>query len=362
MQRDQRRLPPLPVPERAPARRSSYRSALLVVVLVGVTSGLVGGTAASFNATTTNPGFIATPSLLGPSPSVLTAIAGVPPTVVLAWTAAINFGTTANEYALYRANNAVATATSCPSADTAYTGASGAQIYFGSGLTYTDTPNNQSSTAGFLCYMLFSAFTSGSVPSAPIWVSHPVAAPFNPYTDATHTAPHLPFRILSLTYVNNGVAGTLNSGDIIQITYNQPTNAATPAVGNDPVCTDHTTGIIYLASTVNGGTNKCFNNSVIATLTPPNAGSYTITGGFPLKDPIWGNAAPVTTYSWNNSAGCNVGGTANTVLCITLGLNGAFGETVGSTGWTVTPVAGIVTASDGTAVCTTCTVLTTNQP
>ena len=333
-----------------------------MVVLVGVTSGLVGGTAASFNATTTNPGFVATPSLLGPSPSVMTATAGVAPAINLSWTAAVNFGATANEYALYRANNAVAVATACPSADTAYTGANGAQIYFGAGLAYTDTPSNQSAIAGFLCYMLFSAYTSSSVPSAPVWVSHPVAAPFNPYTDATHTAPHLPFRVLSVTYVNNGVAGTLNGGDLIEITYNQPTNAATPAAGNDPVCTDHNTGIIYLGSNVNGGSNKCFNNSVIATITPPNAGSYTITGGAPLKDPIWGNGAPATTYTWNNNAGCNVGGTANTVLCITAGVNGTFGETVGNTGWTVTPVAGTVKASDGTAVCTTCTVLTTNQP
>jgi len=93
-----------------------------------------------------------------------------------------------------------------------------------------------------------------------------------------------------------------------------------------------------------------------------STGSYTITGSFPFFDPIWGKSAPLTTYAWNNNPGCNVGGTANTVLCITLGLNGAFGETVGNTGWTVTPIAGTVKASDGTAVCTTCTVLTTNQP
>ena len=360
MQRMSRRLPPLPISDAPAARRSSYRSALLVIVLLGVTSGLVGGTAATFNATTTNPGFIATPSLIGPSPSVMTATAGVAPTINLSWTAATNWGTSANEYALYRANNAVATATSCPSADTSYTGANGTQIFFGAGLSYIDTPNNQSSTAGFLCYMLFSAFTSGGVPSAPVWISHPIAAPLNPYTDATHTAPHLPFRMLSLTYVNNGAAGTLNSGDLIQITYNQPTNAPAPA--NTFVCSDHTTGIIYLAATINGGTNKCFNTTLIATITPPNPASYTITGTAPLKDPIWGNGVPATRYAWNNNAGCNLGGTANTVLCINLGFANPFGETVANTGWTVTPVAGTITASDGTAICTTCTVLTTNQP
>jgi len=166
--------------------------------------------------------------------------------------------------------------------------------------------------------------------------------------------------MLSLTYVNGGVAGTLDAGDVIQITYNQPTNAAIPTAGTDDfICTVHASGIIYLAGTINGGTNHCFGTSLIATITP---GSYTITGGAPQKDPIWGNGAPATTYTWNNNAGCNVGGPANTVLCIKVGSNGAFGETVGNTGWTVTPIAGTVTASDGTAICTTCTILTTNQP
>jgi hypothetical protein len=365
MQRTSRRLPPLRLPDAPAARRSrsSHRSALFVIVLLGLTSGLVGGTGAIFNATTTNPGFIATPSLIGPSPSVLTVTAGAARTINISWTAATNFGTSANEYALYRANNAVATATSCPATDTSYTGANGTQIFFGAGLSFVDTPNNVSSTAGFLCYMLFSAFTAGGVPSAPVWISHPIAAPFNPYTDATHTAPHLPFQMLSLTYVNGGVAGTLDAGDVIQITYNQPTNAAIPTAGtNDFICSIHSTGVFFLAGTINGGTNHCFGTTLIATITPPNAGSYTITGGAPQKDPLWGNGAPATTYTWNNNAGCNVGGAANTVLCIKVGSNGVFGETIANTGWTVAPVAGSVTASDGTAICTTCTILTTNQP
>lgn len=361
-QRDPRRLPPLPLPEPRTSRGSSIRSALLVMLVVGVASGLIGGTAAAFNATTTNGGFIATPSLVGPSPSAITATAGTAPAINLSWTAATNFGTTANEYALYRANNAVAVPTGCPSADTSYTGANGTRVYFGAGTSFVDTPSNTSNTAGYLCYMLFSAFTSGSVPSAPVWVSHPVAAPFNPYTDATHPAPHLPFEIASLTYTNGGAAGSLDAGDTITITYNQPTNAAAIPASNVYVCTDHTTGIIYIGSTINGGTNKCFNLAVIATITPPNAGSYTITGSTPLKDPIWGNGVPATTFTWNNNAGCNTGGTANTVLCVKVGANGSFGETIANSGWTVTPVAGTVTASDGTAICTTCTVLTTNQP
>ncbi|HVD00308.1 MAG TPA: hypothetical protein VNG93_04070 [Candidatus Dormibacteraeota bacterium] len=333
-----------------------------MILVVGVTSGLVGGTAAALNATNNNVGFVATPSLVGPNSSVLTAAAGTPPAITLSWTAATNLGPTFNEYALYRANNAVTTATSCPGTDTSYTGANGTQIYFGTGLSYTDTPSNSSSTAGYLCYMLFAAYTSGGVPSVPVWISHPVATPFNPYTDATHAAPHLPFEVLSLTYTNKAVAGTLDSPDVITITYNQPTNAAAIAAANQYVCTDHTTGIIYVGSNINGGSNKCFKSGVVVTISPPNAGSYTITGTTPLKDPIWGNGAPGTTFTWNNNAGCNVGGTANTVLCVTLGVNGAYGETVANTGWTVTPIAGTITASDGTAVCTTCTVLTTNQP
>ena len=200
------------------------------------------------------------------------------------------------------------------------------------------------------------------MPTAALWVRHAGAAPCTPTADETHTAPHLAFQILSVTYTNGGVAGTLDSTDLITVTYNQPTNAPVIPVASAFVCSVHTTGVIYLSSTINGGSNKCFGTSLIATITPPNAGSYTITGGAPLKDPIWCQAAPLTTFTWNNNAGCNVGGTANTVLCIKVGSNGSFGETVANTGWTVTPIAGTITASDGTAVCTTCTVLTTNQP
>jgi hypothetical protein len=369
MQRPSRRLPPLPIPGSPQARRSSYRSALLVIVILGVTSGLVGGTAASFNAQTTNPGFIATPSLLGPSPSVLTVTAGPAPAMNLTWTAATNFGTAANEYALYRANSAAATATTCPSADASYTGANGTQIYFGTGLAYTDTPGS-SAAAGYLCYMLFAAFTSGGVPSAPVWISHPVAAPLNPYTDASHAAPHLPLIATAVAYKNSGAACTttctLDTGDIIQINFNQPTTTPAITAPND-VCI-LANGRILLGA--NGGGGNCVAASAKVGEIDPPAGCTTVcfdTGG---QDDDYS-----ATYAWNNLGGCPaIGGpfTAGTVLCITLGaLTNGSNVVVKNTGWTFVPsTAANIRSNDAivanrVAVCTTgaaCEPTTATQP
>src|ERR1700694_2463216 len=188
MQRMSRRLPPLPLPDSPPARRSTYRSALLVIVLLGVTSGLVGGTAATFNAQTTNPGFIATPSLAGPNVALTaTVAAGSGNNAVITWPAAGNLSP-GNEYQVYRGNSLVTAAAACPTngggtGDTNYTGANGTSVGVTNLLTLTDTGAasiNTASTSDFLCYMLFGAYTSGAVPSAPTWISHPLAAPFNP--------------------------------------------------------------------------------------------------------------------------------------------------------------------------------------
>jgi hypothetical protein len=287
----------------------------------------------------------------------------------LSWTAATNFGTTANEYALYRANSAAATAATCPSADASYTGANGTQIYFGTGLAYTDTPGS-SSSSGYLCYMLFAAFTSGSVPSAPVWISHPIAAPLNPYTDATHTAPHLPLIATTIAYKNSGAACTttctFDAGDIIQINFNQPTTTPAITAPND-VCI-LASGRILLGANPGGG-NCVAASAKIGEIDPP-AGCTTVcfdTGGQDDDYPA--------TYAWNNAGGCPaIGGpfTPGTVLCITLGaLTNGSDVIVKNTGWTFVPstAANIqsndVVVANRVSVCTTgaaCRPTTATQP
>ena len=218
-----RRLPPLELPQARPAkRRSEVRAALLVIVLLGCASGLVGGTSALFSSVTTNTGFVATPSLLGPNVALSGASGDG---VVLSWPAAGNLAP-GNEYQVYRANTAVASAAACPSngggsGDANYTGANGTLVGFTNLLTLTDTAvlGQSSTTNPYDCYMLFAAYTSGAVPSAPTWLSHPIALPFNPIVGS-----HLPLAVSAVDFLNTGGGGAcsgancpLDTWDVIQL-------------------------------------------------------------------------------------------------------------------------------------------------
>jgi hypothetical protein len=372
MQRTSRRLPPLPLPEAAAARRSSYRGALFVIVLLGLTSGLVGGTGAIFNATTTNQGFIATPSLAGPNVALTaTVAAGSGNNAVLTWPAAGNLAP-GNEYQAYRATNLVTAAGACPTngggtGDTNYTGLNGTSIGFTNLLTLTDAGVSGISTAttsDFLCYMLFGAYTSGAVPSAPTWISHPVAAPFNPTAKV-----HLPLVATVVAYRNSGGACgagcTLDPGDKIQITFNQPTTSPAITAQNE-VCMA-ASGKILIGASVNAMQNCVPGSGKVGEIDPPAACGCFNTGG---QDDDF-----AATYAWNPAGGCPaIGGpfTAGTVLCITVGaLQNGSNPVVGSTGWTFVPAAGAVIQSNDAlpanrvSVCTTgvqCQPTTATQP
>ena len=305
-----------------------------MIVLVGVTSGLVGGTAATLNATTTNPGFIATPSLPGPSGPLTATISNGD--ISLTWTAG-GLGN-GNEYQAYRASSIAATPAACPTnsggtGDQSYTPGTAVGFTNLAALTDTGTETLISSTAGFVCYMLFGAYTAGAVPSAPVWISHPVAAPFNPIANA-----HLPLIATAIAYKNSGAACgatcTLDAGDAIQITFNQPTTA--PAIaGTTDVCVDHVTGAIFIGSAIVGNTCTPASGQVGA-ISPP-AGCTAVCFSVPAaKDPDY-----KATYAWNPAGGCPVIGvaaTASTVLCVTLATNVRNTPlTVKNTGWIFTP-------------------------
>lgn len=308
-----------------------------MILVIGVTSALVGGTAALFNATTTNPGFVATPSLPGPTGPLTATIANA--TISLTWT---NGGLgNGNEYEIYRSNggNVLATApANCPvntggTGDTSYTAGTAIGNAAGTPLTDATTATMTSTANGFLCYMLFGAFTSGSVPSAPTWLSHPVAVPWNPIASA-----HLPLFVTNVTFTDNagacaGGSCTLDTGDTIQLTYNQPTTH--PAIaGNTDVCIDRTTGVIYLGASFANPT--CSNTGQVGVISPPAAcGCWTTASG--TKDPDY-----TATWTWNPAAGsgCPTTGTANgTVLCIrvTTSKNTPLTFTNTTSTWTLTP-------------------------
>jgi hypothetical protein len=374
MQRTSRRLPRLPLPEAAAARRSSYRSALFVIVLLGLTSGLVGGTGAIFNATTTNPGFIATPSLAGPNVALTaTVAAGSGNNAVLTWPAAGNLAP-GNEYQAYRATNLVTAAGACPTngggtGDTNYTGANGTSVGFTNLLTLTDAGVSGISTAttsDFLCYMLFGAYTSGVVPSAPTWISHPIAAPFNPTAKV-----HLPLVATAVVWKDSvgGVCGatcTIDTGDKIQITYNQPTTS--PAIGAPNHVCVLANGKILIGASVAGG-NCGAASAQVGEIDPPAGCTVACfdTGG---QDDDY-NA----TYAWNPAGGCPVIGgpfTAGTVLCVTIGaFNNGQNVVVKNTGWSFVPATSNVIQSNDAlpanrvSVCTTgvqCRPTTATQP
>jgi hypothetical protein len=226
-----------------------------------------------------------------------------------------------------------------------------------------------STANGFLCYMLFGAYTTPPPPpaAAPVWLSHPVAAPFNPIANA-----HLPLFVSKVTFTDNagacaGATCTLDSTDTIQLTYNQPTTH--PAIaGNTNVCIDHTTGIIYLGSAF--ANPVCGNSGQLGSIAPPACvGCWTTASA--TRDPNY-----TATYTWNPAAGsgCPTTGTANgTVLCIkvTTNKNTPLTFNDNTSVWTLTPsTTANVQSNDAVAgnrvsVCTAsaaCTPGTTTRP
>jgi len=223
-----------------------------------------------------------------------------------------------------------------------------------------------STANGFLCYMLFGAYTSGSVPSPPVWLSHPVGAPFNPIANA-----HLPLRVTSVIFTCNagtcgGASSTLDSNDTIQLTYNQPTTR--PFIGgNTNVCVIHTTGVILIGASF--AANACGASGQLGSIAPPAAcGCWTTFSA--TKD-----ANYTATYTWNPAAGsgCPTTGNTNTVLCIkvTTSNNTPLTFTNTTSVWTHTPsttanvLSNDATVGNRVGVCTAgtgCLPTTTTRP
>ena len=111
-------------------------------------------------------------------------------------------------------------------------------------------------------------------------------------------AAQLGFVAAGVAITNGGVAGKLDTGDTIVVTYNQAVNTATGPASTDNVCTDTGTNTIVLGSTGAGAT---------CATSPATLG--TITGMTVSKKSRY-----AATWTWNG---------AHTTLTITIGANTA---------------------------------------
>jgi hypothetical protein len=230
-----RQAPPAPfvrraAPTKRSAPRSNLRGAFITIALLTLASGLVGGTAAAFNSATTNGGFIAAPAL-----SVVTGFSGVAQdntNVKLTWSAGTAEG---NGYTILKDAGAPAYPDPCGTATYATTLVTATAL-----LTLTDAQAATAAQQGmFVCYKALRVYTppgSGTV----LWTSQNSGSQTNPTKDV-----QLGMVATSITFTNGGTGGGLiDTNDLIDIVYNQPTNQ--PAVGATVgVCLDHSTGNLW---------------------------------------------------------------------------------------------------------------------
>jgi hypothetical protein len=218
------------VPREAP-RRTEVRSALLTIIVLAIATGLIGGTAATFNSATTNPGFVAAPAL-----KAVTGFAGGAQdntNVKLTWSAGTAEGT---GYTILKDAGTPAYPDPCGTATYATTLATNTGA-----LTLTDAQTATAAQQGmFVCYKalrVYAAPSSGTV----VWTSQNSGSQTNPTFDV-----QLGMVASRTTFTNGGTGGgRIDTNDLLDIYFNQATNQpAIPAsVG---VCVSSWTNIVFL--------------------------------------------------------------------------------------------------------------------
>ena len=261
-------------------RRRQLLLAVSATLLVAAASVLVPGSGASFNAHIANPNNTFALTALYP-PSGLTAS----PTghdVGLTWSS----GTNGNGYAVLGAANG--SSSNCSSASFASIGSASAT-------SYTDT-GRYTPQGTWFCYQVTTTYAA--------WTS----VSGNPTV-----AGQLGVVATTVAVANGGMAGRLDTGDTITVTFNQPISTATGPSGTNTICAIAGATIV-LGSTTTFGT--CAAGETV------NLGS--LTGGTSNTNARW-NA----TYAWTN---------ANTTLTVTIGsrTNGPANTTISGT-WTFNP-------------------------
>ena len=320
---------------------------LLAIALVGVAAGFSGTTAAVFNATVGNVGSFSTMALLKPAAGVGATFALSPSgnSAIATWSNYTAVRPTSPDpgvtgFGVLRAASVNGTDCVGVSFPTAAIGTVAAAA-----TTFTDTTAATTFATGTLvCYQLATAWQAPGQP-APTWFSGNSASQTNP-TASTRVG----FYATTLDFTD-GVGGTpcaagctLESGDTIQIAFNQVTNQA---VLSGDICLDPTTNTIYIGAGAFLGT--CDGTFAVAKLT----------GG------IVTSAAAVdwtgVGYDWNGGGACTLPGAAGSALCISM-QQAAVGEPVSISGtWKLTMAAGSAIQSAVGAVVV-CSALPACQP
>lgn len=233
------------------------------------------------------------------APAGLTA-SYVGTTTSLAWSA----GTNGNGYAVLGAANG--SSSTCSTASFSVLGST-------SSLAYPDTRATPAGT--WYCYQVRTTYGSWSSV-----VGNPTVAV------------QIGFFASTATVANGGVAGQLDTGDQIVLTFSQPVDPATGPTANDGVCTTSTALVLLGTST---GTGPCSTTEITTV--------GTLSGGTSATNSRWG-----ATWVWSNG---------NRALTATIGGRtvGGGNTVVGGT-WTYNPVStptSLLSASGSLHVCDT---------
>ena len=220
---------------------------------------------ASFTGTgTATGGIISTRNLIAPGSLTATPSGH---DVTVSWSA----GSNGSGYKLLAVANG--TSSNCSAA-------SFANLTATASLTYTDT-GRYTPQGTYECYQAQTTYNA-----------------WNSVSGNPTAAAQLGFVAAGVAITNGGVAGKLDTGDTIVVTYNQAVNTATGPSGTNNVCTDTGTNTIVLGSTGAGAT---------CATSPATLGTIT---GMTISKKSRYNA----TWAWNG---------AHTALTVTIGASSA---------------------------------------
>jgi hypothetical protein len=295
--------------------RQARRNAVVLLATLAVSvSVLVGEATANLNAATANASTFSTAAIY--SPTAPTA-APLGHTASVSWTA--SSPSTGNGYVVSAVNVGSNAATACPAAAASYSFVGGT-----ASTSFTDSTAMAGGTDGtYVCYLPRRGFDTTAPGS---WVADPVWVSANTLPTAK-TA--IGFFATTLTLANGGVAGRIDSGDTVVITFDQSVNTAGLTVSQ--VCAAVGSKTIYLGAGT--GIITCPTTASIGTLTGINVSSTLSLDG------AW-----AATAAWTNT---------NRTLTITIGAQN-MGSTISAGAGTTTYVPAALTSSSGAAaICTT---------
>jgi len=188
---------------------------------------------ASFTSTgTATGGTISTRNLVAPGSLTATPSGH---NVAVSWTA----GSNGSGYKLLAVANGMSSNCSA---------ASFAALTATASLTYTDT-GRYTPQGTYECYQVQTTYNT-----------------WNSVSGNPTAAAQLGFVAAGVVITNGGIAGNLDTGDTIVVTYNQAVNTATGPASTDNVCTDTGTNTIVLGST-GAGANCATSPATLGTIT-----------------------------------------------------------------------------------------------